>query len=55
MSLQLVHQRLTNAAFFTAAGDVVEPAELAVWSGVDNLVYYNDGYSPGAGLAFRPS
>lgn len=28
MSLQLVHQRLTNAAFFTATGDVVEPAEL---------------------------
>lgn len=28
MSLQLVHQRLTNAAFFTAAGEVVEPAEI---------------------------
>jgi hypothetical protein len=28
MSLQLVHQRLTNAAFFTADGEVVEPAEL---------------------------
>jgi membrane protease YdiL (CAAX protease family) len=28
MSLQLVHQRLTNAAIFTAAGDVVEPAEV---------------------------
>lgn len=28
LSLKLVHQRLTNAAFFTAAGDVVEPAEL---------------------------
>lgn len=28
MSLQLVHQRLTNAAFFTADGDLVEPAEL---------------------------
>lgn len=28
MTLQLVHQRLTNAAFFTAAGEVVEPAEV---------------------------
>lgn len=28
MSLQLVDQRLTNAAFFTADGDVVEPAEV---------------------------
>lgn len=28
MSLQLVHQRLTNAAFFTATGEVVEPADL---------------------------
>jgi hypothetical protein len=28
MSLQLVQQRLTNAAVFTAAGEVVEPAEL---------------------------
>lgn len=28
MSLQLVHQRLTNAVFFTAAGDVIEPADL---------------------------
>lgn len=28
MSLQLVHQRLTNAAIFTAKGDVVEPAEV---------------------------
>lgn len=28
LSLQLVHQRLTNAAFFTAKGEVVEPAEL---------------------------
>jgi hypothetical protein len=28
MSLQLVQQRLTNAAVFTAAGEAVEPAEL---------------------------
>lgn len=28
MSLQLVHQRLTNAAIFTAQGEVVEPAEV---------------------------
>jgi hypothetical protein len=28
LSLQLVHQRLTNAAFFTATGEVVEPAEI---------------------------
>lgn len=28
MSLQLVHQRLTNAAVFTADGEVVEPAEV---------------------------
>lgn len=28
LTLQLVHQRLTNAAFFTAAGEVVEPAEV---------------------------
>lgn len=28
MSLQLVHQRLTNAALFTSAGDVIEPAEM---------------------------
>lgn len=28
MSLQLVHQRLTNAAFFTAGREAVEPAEL---------------------------
>ena len=28
LSLQLVHQRLTNAAFVTATGDVVEPAEI---------------------------
>ncbi len=28
LSLQLVHQRLTNAAFFTAKGVVVEPAEI---------------------------
>lgn len=28
MSLQLVQQRLTNAVVFTAAGEVVEPAEL---------------------------
>ncbi|MCE9615993.1 MAG: TonB-dependent receptor [Lentisphaerae bacterium] len=28
MSLQLVHQRLTNAAFITSAGEVVEPAEI---------------------------
>lgn len=28
MSLQLVHQRLTNAAVFTAEGEVVEPAEV---------------------------
>lgn len=28
MSLQLVHQRLTNAALFTASGEVVEPAEV---------------------------
>lgn len=28
LSLQLVHQRLTNAAFFTAKGEVVEPAEV---------------------------
>jgi hypothetical protein len=28
MSLQLVDQRLTNAALFTARGDVVEPAEV---------------------------
>lgn len=28
MSLQLVHQRLTNAVIFTAAGEVVEPNEI---------------------------
>ena len=28
MSLQLVHQRLTNAVIFTAGGEVLEPAEL---------------------------
>jgi hypothetical protein len=28
MALQLVHQRLTNAAFFTAVGAVAEPAEV---------------------------
>lgn len=28
MSLQLAHQRLTNAAIFTAQGEVVEPAEV---------------------------
>ncbi|MCC7518843.1 MAG: TonB-dependent receptor [Verrucomicrobiae bacterium] len=28
LTLQLVHQRLTNAAFFTAKGEVVEPAEV---------------------------
>lgn len=28
MSLQLVHQRLTNAALFTAQGEVLEPAEV---------------------------
>jgi hypothetical protein len=28
LSLQLVHQRLTNAAFFTARGELVEPAEV---------------------------
>jgi hypothetical protein len=28
LTLQLIHQRLTNAAFFTAAGEVVEPAEV---------------------------